>query len=101
MKLNRSNFKKQEKKLKNHYKEKERLENFLEHIKSCETIKDLLDNPIYECERLRETLKGYYSFNLCKKGGVIRLIFTIDEYNNIVNLIFISMNHYEDFKRNI
>ena len=48
-----------------------------------------------------ETLKGYYSFNLCKKGGVIRLIFTIDEYNNIVNLIFISMNHYEDFKRNI
>ena len=41
----------------------------------------------------------YYSFNLSKKGGVIRLIFKIDTVNNVVILKFISMNHYADFKR--
>lgn len=41
----------------------------------------------------------YYSFNLSKKGGVIRLIFKIDTVNNVVILKFISMNHYANFKR--
>lgn len=54
---------------------------------------------MYGFERLKYFNGEFYSFNLGKKGGVIRLIFRIDKENNAVILEFISMNHYEDFKR--
>lgn len=56
---------------------------------------------MYGFEPLKHEMRGYYSFNLCKVGGVIRLVFTIDVKNNSVNLEYISMNHYKDFKEKI
>ena len=44
-------------------------------------------------------MSGYYSFNLCKNGCMIRLICRIEKEKNLVILEYITMNHYEDFKR--
>lgn len=98
--LNRGNFKNEEKKLKKHYDEQIILEKNLGHIKRCESHEELCNNPVslmYGFEELKHEFNGYYSFNLCKKGGVIRLIFSIDK--DVMKLEFISMNHYDDFKR--
>ena len=40
----------------------------------------------------------FFSFNLNKNSGKIRLIFLIDREKNIVEFVFISLKHYEDFK---
>ena len=104
MHLSCENFKNEQKKLKKHYQEQIILEKLLLHIKICQTYDELVSNPIstmYGFEALKHELFGYYSFRLSKKGGVIRLIFTIDKEKNIVKLEFISMDHYEDFKKKI
>ena len=54
---------------------------------------------MYGFERLKYFKDEYYSFNLGKNKGVIRLIFKIDREYNAVILKFISMDHYNDFKR--
>ena len=54
---------------------------------------------MYGFEILRYDMSGYYSFNLCKNGGMIRLICRIEKEKNLVILEYITMNHYEDFKR--
>ena len=54
---------------------------------------------MYGFENLRNDLAGYYSFRLSKKSSAIRLLMTIDINSSIVNLEYISMNHYEDFKK--
>lgn len=41
--------------------------------------------------------KGYYSFNLSKNGGVIRLIVQSSIDNNSLIFAFISYDHYRDF----
>ena len=102
MKLDRSSFKNQEKKLKKHHQELNRLDKVIRIIKRSYSFQELRDNELsklYRFKKLKEDLKDYYSFNLCGHGGKIRLIFTIDEESNIVKLIFISMNHYDDFKK--
>ena len=86
VKIDRTNFKRQEKKLKNRHKELIEFEKVIRHIRNCKTFQDLT---------------GYYSFNLCKNSGKIRLIFSINEELNIIRLVFISTNHYEDFKKYI
>lgn len=46
-------------------------------------------------------MTGFCSFNLCKNGGTIRLIFTVNKDKNLVIIKYISMDHYKDFKRKI
>lgn len=101
--IDRGNFKNQEKQLKRYNYERQRLEKILNHIRQCNSFEALKYNPIsimYGFEALKYNMNGQYSFRLSKNGGVIRLIFTIDEKNNIVKLLNITMNHYQDFKRN-
>ena len=52
----------------------------------------------YHFERLKYDKNDFYSFNLCKNGGKIRLIVKPNE-NNIIELYlaFISYDHYQDF----
>lgn len=101
--INSDKLKTEQKKLKRHYFEQEKLEKVLNHIKLCESIQELKHSEIskmYHFEELKYEMTGYCSFNLCKSNnGVIRLIFTIDEENSCVKIEFISIEHYEDFKR--
>lgn len=96
-------YEKSLKKLKKYNDETLRLNKILELIKNSESLEHLKINPIskmYGFEALKYDLTGYYSFNLCKsRGGMIRLIVSIDELNTEMNLVYISTNHYEDFKR--
>jgi len=99
-------YKKSLKKLsKKYHVEYERLTNILSYIKRVKNCHDLNNNPIantYGFERLKHELNEYHSFKLSKgRGGVIRLIVAIDFDNNILTLVFISHNHYEDFKRKV
>lgn len=45
---------------------------------------------MYGYEALKGDLNGYYSFNLCKNRGKIRLIFTVNRKENEINLLYIS-----------
>ena len=97
-------YKSSEKKIKRQYNEICILDKIKTHIKQCNNYIELKDHPIskiYGYEPLKYELNGYYSFNLCKNGGKIRLIFSIDENNNIVVLEYISNNHYTDFKNKL
>lgn len=104
MQLDREKFKGEEKKLKKHHGEQETLEKILQHIKQCQSYEELRNNPIsmmYGFEKLKHEMSGYYSFNLCKRGGTKRLLFKIDKENNVAKLEYITTNHYEDFKQKI
>lgn len=89
--------------IKNKHKEYKTLEMVTNHIRQCIDFNELNRNPIslmYGYEPLKYELNGYYSFNLNKKGGKIRLIFSTDNLQLIV-LEFISTSHYEDFKNKL
>lgn len=104
MKLNKSHFNTEEKKLKKYKREQVILDKIIEHIKICKDFNELQYSPIsrmYGFEPLKHQLGGYYSFNLSKNGGVIRLIVSENEDCTTLNLEFISMNHYEDFKKRL
>jgi mRNA-degrading endonuclease RelE of RelBE toxin-antitoxin system len=98
-------FKHSLKKIKKHHREKHILELVLDHIKNAPTYQYLRDSPMsksYGFERLKHELNAYHSFSLCSgRGGKIRLIVTIDEENNSVELCFISYDHYADFIRKV
>lgn len=94
-------FKNEEKKLKRHHNELNQYEKIKTHIKECRDYNELQNHPIstiYGFEQLKYEFSGYYSFNLSKNGGVIRLICSIDKNKNCLKLEFISTNHYKDFK---
>ncbi len=102
MQLCRNEFTNQEKKLKNNRQELETYNKIINHIKICKNFEDLKQNPIsktYGFEQLKYEFGNYYSFNLSKKGGVIRLIVSEGENHEELNLVFISMDHYKDFRR--
>lgn len=102
MKIIREGFKNEEKKLKKYFNEKDNYEKLIRHIRNINSYAELCVHPfssMFGFERLKYFDDEYYSFNLGKKGGVIRLIFKIDKVNNAVILEYISMKHYEDFKR--
>ncbi len=91
------------KKLRSHAKEKTNLNNIKSILESSTDFNELKTNPLikfYGFEQLRYQLNEFYSFNLDKGGGVIRLIIKPDElnYKNIY-LIFISYKHYDDFSK--
>lgn len=94
-------FKNSLKKLKKNYNEQMMYEKIVNHMKICNNFKDFSNNPIsimYGFEPLKHELNGYYSCNLNKNGGTIRLIFSSDE-NNIITLEYVSTDHYLDFKK--
>ena len=104
MKLNTDNLNKEKKKLKKYYIETRQLENILLHLRNCKSYKELYCHPLskmYGFEELKHEMTGYISFNLCKNGGVIRLICSFDKNNNIMKIEFISKKHYKDFKEKI
>lgn len=89
------------KKLKKHKKE---YDNFLKIVSIIENTRDfneLIHLPqvkMYGFERLKHDMNEYYSFNLNKKGGTIRLIVKPCINNTIeIYMIFISYDHYNDF----
>lgn len=97
-------YKKEEKKLKKRAEVSEIYDKIIEHIKQCDDMVDLRTHPIswmYNFEAMRGDLSGYYSFNLCKNGGSVRLIFTVNEEVNTVTLAYISVDHYKDFKKKL
>ncbi len=103
MQLDSSYLKKEEKKLKRYPNEQKMLEKIIKHIKMSNNYRELKLNPvsrIYGFEELKHELSGFCSFRL-EKSGVIRLIVTIDEDENIVKIEYISMDHYNDFKRRL
>ena len=89
------------KKLKKHNNEYNNCCKIIEIIENTRTFDDLCNLPqvkMYGFERLKHNLNDYYSFNLCKRGGVIRLIVKpVDNCSIELFLITISYNHYEDF----
>lgn len=104
MKVVRDNFKKQEKRLKKYPCEQEIYEKIIRHIKQVKSYDELerhVISKLYGFEALKYELSGYYSFNLNKNSGKIRLIVSIDKENGIVEFVYISLEHYEDFKRKI
>lgn len=105
MKINRADsFSNQEKKLKKYQREKDIYDKVINHIKQCNTIDELEKHPIskmYGYEALKGDLNKYSSFNLCKNRGRIRLIITLDKEKNEINLLYISTDHYEDFKKSL
>ena len=101
MLLESSSLKKEEKKLGRYQNAQKELEKIIKHIKMCNNYRELKLNPfskIYGFEELKHELSGYCSFRL-EKSGVIRLIISADEEENVIKIEFISTDHYKDFKR--
>ncbi len=75
----------------------------LTHIKQCRDYNELKNSPVskmFHFEELKHGMNGYCSFNLCKgRGGVIRLICVFDRSSQTIKIEFISMRHYDDFKK--
>ncbi len=95
-------YKKSEKRIKKYHKELKTLDMIKNHIRQCSSFQEMKKNPIsnmYGFEALKYELNGYHSFNLNRNRGVIRLILSIRENDNVAVLEYISMNHYEDFKK--
>lgn len=87
------------KKLKKFTAQKETLNIILDIINNSTDFDELKNNPIvrmYRFERLKYELNEFYSFSLEKSGGVIRLIVR-PVNNNLLELSYISYDHYEDF----
>ena len=102
MKIIREKFKGEEKKLKKYFNERNNFAKIISHIKNVKNYEELCSHPfsiMYGFEKLKYFKDEYYSFNLGKNGGVIRLIFKVDKVNNAIILVYISMEHYSDFKR--
>lgn len=96
------NFKKGLKQLKKKHKDQElkNLTIILDAIKESDTYQDLKLTPaavIYKFEELKNDKTGFSSFNLCKNGGVYRLIVRPQENTLVLEIIFISTDHYHDF----
>ena len=99
--IHTKNFDTTYKKLKKHKLEYNNLLKILDVIENIDSFNELLLLPqakLYGFEHLKHDMSDFYSFNLCKNKGTIRLIVKPKE-NNIVEiyLITISFKHYQDF----
>ncbi len=94
-------FDKTYKDIKKHNKEFSNLLKIIDIIENSNSFKELCGLPqvnMYGFERLKHDKSDYYSFNLSKSGGKIRLIVKPENDNEIILfLIKISFNHYDDF----
>lgn len=89
------------KKLRRYNKEKENLTKIIEFIERNDTFIQLTLHPfakMYGFERLKHDKNEFYSFNLSKNGGVIRLI-VLPQTDNSIYLVYISFDHYKDFTK--
>ena len=91
------------KKLSRHTKEKVNLKIIREIIENNDTFNSLKTNLIalmYGFERMKYENSCFYSFNLCKNGGKIRLIvYPNDNDTSCFDLVYVSFNHYQDFSK--
>lgn len=89
------------KKLKKHKIEYDNLLKIIHMIENVDTFSMLKVLPmakIYNFERLKHNNNKFYSFNLHKHGGTIRLLVKPNNENDIeLYFAYISFNHYEDF----
>ncbi len=89
------------KKLKRYRKELANLEDITEKITNHNVFKELQTNPImttiYEFEPLKHQNSGFWSFNLERNGGVIRLIVMPSTAENEIIFVYVSYDHYNDF----
>ncbi len=96
-----NSYKNSFKKIKKYNREYQNLMDILDIIENADDFNTLLKIPtinLYNFERLKYELNAFYSFNLSKNGGKIRLIVKPNENNSIeIYLVFISYNHYDDF----
>ena len=85
------------KKLKNHHKEKEELNDILDYLRSKKTFSSIMNDSIskiYGFERLKHQYSDFYSMRLSK---TIRLIMRPKDNDIELYLIYISRKHYDDF----
>ena len=91
------------KNLSKHRNEKTNLKIISELIQNTNNFQELKNNPIsyrYGFEQLKYDLNEFWSFNLCKNGGVIRLIIKPSNNNDYeLYFLFISYSHYKDFSK--
>ena len=91
-------FDKTFKKLKKHHKELGNFNKIIYYLDSVSSFGDLKNDSyiktLYNFERLKYNNSNYYSFNLSKHSGVIRLI--VEEVANDIAFVYISVNHYKD-----
>ena len=89
------------KNLKNHREELANLEDITEKNTNHNTFKELQNNPImttiYKFGPLRHQNSGFWSFNLEKNGGVIRLIVMPSTDEREIIFVYVSYDHYKDF----
>ena len=70
----------------------------IENVRNFQELINLPQSKMYKLEIMKYDKNEYYSFNLSKYGGVIRLIIKpVDDYSVELYLVMISYNHYEDF----
>lgn len=89
------------KKLKKYLIEMDNLNKIIDLLEQHSSFKELVNNTLtrmYHFERLKYEHNNYYSFNLAKSGGLIRLIIKPNECENNIELVYISYDHYNDFK---
>lgn len=96
------NYDKGLKELKKKHKtnELEVLKDILDMIRNTENYKTLKLNPIsyiYDFEELKNDKTGFSSFKLSRSGGKIRLIVRPQDNSDILEIVFISTEHYNDF----
>lgn len=95
------NYDKSIKKLKKHIYEFNNLLNIIkiiERVNDFNMLKKLPMVQMYRFEQLKYQNNNFYSFNLSKHSGTIRLIVKHDKENSvIIYLVDISYKHYEDF----
>ena len=93
-------YEKTYKKIKKHVLEYNNLLKILDIIENVDTFNELLNLPIakmYGFEQLKYENNEFYSFNLNKNKGVIRLIVKPKDNYVELYLVMISYKRYKDF----
>ena len=96
------NFEKCKKELKKKHKveELDMLDSIVKLIKRSDTYELMKNSPLvylYGFEELKEDKNGFFSFRLSKKRSPIRLIGRYQDNIVTIQLVYISMDHYNDF----
>ena len=96
------NFEKGKKELKKKHKVEElnMLDSIVMLIKRSDTYELMKNSPLaylYGFEELKEDKSGFFSFRLSKKSSPIRLIGRYQDNIITIQLVYISLDHYNDF----
>ena len=96
------NFEKGKKELNKKHKVEElnMLNSIVKLIKRSDTYELMKNSPLaylYGFEELRGDKSGFFSFRLSKKSSPIRLIGQYQDNIITIQLVYISMDHYNDF----